>query len=77
MSAIAQPLRTAVRGADQVFHFAAQVAVTTSLADPLHDFEVNVGGTLNLLEEIRRWTIRRRCSLPRRIRCTADCRTWR
>jgi CDP-paratose 2-epimerase len=48
-----QALRTAVRGAEQVFHFAAQVAVTTSLTDPLHDFEVNVGGTLNLLEEIR------------------------
>jgi CDP-paratose 2-epimerase len=48
-----QSLRTAVRNAEQVFHFAAQVAVTTSLTDPLHDFEVNVGGTLNLLEEIR------------------------
>jgi CDP-paratose 2-epimerase len=48
-----QALRTAVRHAEQVFHFAAQVAVTTSLTDPLHDFEVNVGGTLNLLEEIR------------------------
>jgi CDP-paratose 2-epimerase len=47
-------LRPAVRGAEQVFHFAAQVAVTTSLTDPLHDFEVNVGGTVNLLEEIRR-----------------------
>ncbi|HEX2171000.1 MAG TPA: SDR family NAD(P)-dependent oxidoreductase, partial [Dehalococcoidia bacterium] len=32
-----------------VFHLAAQVAVTTSLADPRHDFEVNVRGTLNLL----------------------------
>ncbi|HLH18225.1 MAG TPA: GDP-mannose 4,6-dehydratase [Bryobacteraceae bacterium] len=48
-----QALRGAVRSAEQVFHFAAQVAVTTSLQDPLHDFEVNVGGTLNLLEEIR------------------------
>jgi CDP-paratose 2-epimerase len=48
-----QSLRSAVRSAEQVFHFAAQVAVTTSLTDPLHDFEVNVGGTLNLLEEIR------------------------
>jgi CDP-paratose 2-epimerase len=47
-------LRTAVRNADEVFHFAAQVAVTTSLSDPRHDFEVNVGGTLNVLEEIRR-----------------------
>jgi CDP-paratose 2-epimerase len=46
-------LRTAVRSAEQVFHFAAQVAVTTSLTNPGHDFEVNVGGTLNLLEEIR------------------------
>jgi CDP-paratose 2-epimerase len=43
----------AVRGADQVFHFAAQVAVTTSLTDPRHDFDVNLGGTLNLLEAIR------------------------
>jgi CDP-paratose 2-epimerase len=49
-----QALRAAVRSAEQVFHFAAQVAVTTSLVDPLHDFEVNVGGTVNLLEEIRR-----------------------
>jgi CDP-paratose 2-epimerase len=46
-------LRAAVAEAGQVFHFAAQVAVTTSLADPAHDFEVNVGGTLNLLEAIR------------------------
>ena len=42
------------RGATAVFHFAAQVAVTTSLADPREDFEVNVRGTLNLLEALRR-----------------------
>jgi CDP-paratose 2-epimerase len=48
-----ETLRTAVRSADQVFHFAAQVAVTTSLVDPRQDFEINVGGTLNLLEAIR------------------------
>ncbi len=48
-----ETLRTAVRSAEQVFHFAAQVAVTTSLTEPVHDFEVNVGGTLNLLEAIR------------------------
>lgn len=46
-------LRRAVRGVSQVFHLAAQVAVTTSLDDPLHDFEVNARGTLNLLEAIR------------------------
>lgn len=44
----------AVEGADQVFHFAAQVAVTTSLVDPYLDFEVNALGTLNILEAIRK-----------------------
>ncbi len=46
-------LRRAVQRASQVFHFAAQVAVTTSLVDPMHDFEVNARGTLNLLEAMR------------------------
>jgi len=46
-------LSTAVRGVHRVFHFAAQVAVTTSLQDPVTDFEVNARGTLNLLEAIR------------------------
>ena len=37
-----------------VFHLAAQTAVTTSLEQPLDDFEVNARGTLNLLEALRR-----------------------
>ena len=37
-----------------MLHLAAQVAVTTSLDDPLHDFDVNAAGTLNLLEALRR-----------------------
>lgn len=49
-----QAVEEAVRGAAAVFHFAAQVAVTTSLADPCADFEVNVGGTFGLLEALRR-----------------------
>jgi CDP-paratose 2-epimerase len=48
-----QVVRRAVERATQVFHFAAQVAVTTSLSSPLEDFEVNARGTLNLLEAIR------------------------
>jgi CDP-paratose 2-epimerase len=36
-----------------VVHLAAQTAVTTSLADPMDDFEVNARGTLNLLEAVR------------------------
>ena len=43
----------AVTGAAAVFHLAAQVAVTSSLADPRHDFAVNAEGTLNILEAIR------------------------
>jgi CDP-paratose 2-epimerase len=46
-------LREAVSGADCVFHLAGQVAVTTSLDDPLADFAVNLGATVALLEELR------------------------
>jgi CDP-paratose 2-epimerase len=44
----------AVRGATEVYHFAAQVAVTTSLDDPRLDYEVNIGGTINILEAARK-----------------------
>jgi CDP-paratose 2-epimerase len=47
-------LDDAVRGVKAVFHMAAQVAVTTSLANPREDFEINIGGTFNLLEAVRR-----------------------
>ncbi|HEX8303157.1 NAD-dependent epimerase/dehydratase family protein [Sphingomonas sp.] len=47
-------LAEAARGAKAVFHLAAQVAVTTSLHEPREDFEINVAGTLNLLEAARR-----------------------
>lgn len=46
-------LAAAVARAGEVFHFAAQVAVTSSLADPIADFDVNLRGTLNLLEAMR------------------------
>lgn len=51
-------LSNALKAAGQVFHLAAQVAVTKSLADPVHDFEVNCLGTLSLLEEIRKLKVR-------------------
>lgn len=38
---------------DAVIHLAAQVAVTTSVTDPRSDFEINAGGTLNVLEALR------------------------
>ena len=46
-------LARAVAGAGAVFHFAAQVAVTTSLVDPREDFDINVRGTINLLDAVR------------------------
>ncbi len=49
----ARAVRKAVDSAGTVFHFAAQVAVTTSLADPMTDFEINARGTLNVLEALR------------------------
>jgi CDP-paratose 2-epimerase len=39
--------------ADAVLHLAAQVAVTTSVADPRADFKANALGTLNVLEAVR------------------------
>lgn len=49
----AERVQEAVKGASAVFHFAAQVAVTTSLADPMDDFATNIAGTLNVLEAVR------------------------
>jgi CDP-paratose 2-epimerase len=44
----------AVQNAGEIYHFAAQVAVTSSVADPREDFEINALGTLNILEAARR-----------------------
>ena len=46
-------LARAAREAKAVFHMAAQVAVTTSMVDPREDFEINIRGTLNLLDAVR------------------------
>jgi CDP-paratose 2-epimerase len=50
----ARAVAEAARKADVVFHLAAQVAVTTSLVEPVDDFEINVRGALNVLEAARR-----------------------
>ncbi len=44
----------AVSTASAVYHLAAQVAVTTSLEDPLSDLQTNLIGTLHVLEAIRK-----------------------
>lgn len=47
-------LESAVKGASNVYHLAAQVAVTTSVSDPRTDFEINALGTFNVLEAVRK-----------------------
>jgi CDP-paratose 2-epimerase len=47
-------LRRAVSRAARVVHLAAQVGAGESLRDPHLDFEINLRGTVDLLEELRR-----------------------
>ena len=47
-------VQAAVQHADEIYHLAAQVAVTTSVEDPPTDFEINALGTLNVLEAARK-----------------------
>ncbi len=49
-----EALARAASDADAVFHLAAQVAVTTSMVEPLEDFEINVRATVTLLDALRR-----------------------
>jgi CDP-paratose 2-epimerase len=44
----------ATQNATEIYNFAAQVAVTSSVADPKTDFEINALGTLNILEGARK-----------------------
>ena len=41
---------------DAVFHLAGQVAMTTSIADPYKDFQINTMGTVHVLDAIRRYS---------------------
>jgi CDP-paratose 2-epimerase len=50
-----EAMQQLVSEASAVMHLAAQVAVTTSMEDPVQDFEVNARGTLNVLEAVRRY----------------------
>jgi CDP-paratose 2-epimerase len=50
----ARMVEKAVLPATEIYHFAAQVAVTTSVLDPRLDFEVNLIGTFNVLDAARK-----------------------
>lgn len=47
-------VQRAVQNASEIYHFAAQVAVTRSVAEPREDFDINALGTLNILEAARK-----------------------
>ena len=42
---------------DVIFHLAGQVAMTKSIENPRNDFEINVLGTLNVLESVRNFSV--------------------
>jgi len=41
---------------DALIHLAGQVAVTSSVTDPRNDFSININGTFNLLEAVRKFS---------------------
>jgi CDP-paratose 2-epimerase len=43
------------RKPDVIFHLAGQVAMTTSIESPRRDFDINVGGSINVLEAVRQY----------------------
>lgn len=51
--------RLAGEGVEAVSHLAAQISVPASVADPRRDAEINVAGTVNLLQCAMAWGARR------------------
>ncbi|MFH0831802.1 MAG: SDR family NAD(P)-dependent oxidoreductase [archaeon] len=50
----ANAVNNAVKDVEGVYHLAAQVAMTTSVDNPKEDFDINVLGTVNVLEAVRK-----------------------
>lgn len=48
-----ETLQQTVQDKQVIVHLAAQVAVTTSVVNPREDFEINAGGTFNVLDAAR------------------------
>jgi len=54
-----EQIESAVKGIDTVFHLAALCSVSRSVVDPKTTHDVNITGTLNLLEACRKAGVRR------------------
>jgi len=53
-----EAVRKVVDGVTEIYHFAAQVAVTTSVDNPELDFQVNAVGTFNVLDAARQSSLK-------------------
>jgi len=54
VTSISKNTERIIKNCDIIFHFAGQVAVTTSIDNPRKDFNINAAGTLNMLEIARK-----------------------
>ena len=54
-----EAVATALEGADVVFHLAASVGNKRSIDDPLTDAEINVLGTIRILEAARKYGVKK------------------
>ena len=52
-------INSALKDIDYVFHLAAQISVTHSVRDPLHDASINIDGFITLLNGIRNSSVKR------------------
>jgi len=52
-------LEKVIRDVDIVFHLAAQIHVDRSIVEPKMTYEINVMGTLNILEAARRYDVKK------------------
>ena len=74
----AQAVQMQLADATEIYHLAAQVAVTTSVDDPANDFEVNAHGNIQCSRSSARIRARSLSScLPRPTRCMARLKACR
>jgi nucleoside-diphosphate-sugar epimerase len=69
-------LARAAEDASAVFHLAAQVAVTTSMVEPVEDFDINMRATLTLLEALRQRNDRTPLLFASTNKVYGGLRTW-
>ncbi len=54
-----EDVQPALEDVEYVYHLAAQISVTQSVRDPLHDASININGFINLLNAILKSSVKR------------------